>query len=303
LPLDDVSFDRGLISQMRLSKWDGGLLLQPAYQCRFATLTELDLSRLELTDADVIAFADQAEFPALKKLILSNNRITKVGAEALANAKGLPNLETLYLFGNIAINGDVLRRSANFKLHTLDLGERAEGYCMSQGQAEMARRGYLREHLRPFVAGYFEKYPLLQSAMLCVAQYWDDEANDAVHAKVLFSELFVPQMQGASYLAEPDELANDLNIPNTVIHDKSGDAGSVVGSYGEFAWDHNTAAIPIWASYSSEGGSQDWGVHVLEHYSPAVLFYRHGGYDILPMIRPQLNGIQSEWGAEGIPEG
>ena len=35
-----------------------------------------------------------------------------------------------------------------------------------------------------------------------------------------------------------------------------------------------------------------------EAYAPAVMFYRYGGCEILPMCRPQLNGVRPEWGWE-----
>ena len=28
------------------------------------------------------------------------------------------------------------------------------------------------------------------------------------------------------------------------------------------------------------------------------MFYRHGGYEILPMGRPHLDGIRPEWGGD-----
>src|SRR5437763_314517 len=67
LPVEDVTFERGLISKMRLAQWDGGKLLDPAYLARFATLTELDLSGLRMGDAGLAAFAASAQLPALRK--------------------------------------------------------------------------------------------------------------------------------------------------------------------------------------------------------------------------------------------
>ncbi len=90
LPIEDVCFERGLIGKMRLSEWAGGKLLGSACMPRLATVTELDLSALELGDAEMKAFAKTAHFPAMRKLILSDNSITNVGATALASAAGLP---------------------------------------------------------------------------------------------------------------------------------------------------------------------------------------------------------------------
>jgi hypothetical protein len=96
LPIDEVHFDRGLIAKMRLSRWDNGNMLDPAYAQRLATLTELDLSELQLGDDGLTTLAHKADLPALHKLILSGNGITNAGATALASAKGLPLLDTLY---------------------------------------------------------------------------------------------------------------------------------------------------------------------------------------------------------------
>src|SRR5262249_10659708 len=185
LPIEDGTFERGLIGKMRLSQWDRGKLLDPGCMARFVTLTELDLSGLGIGDAGLAALAASAEFPALRKLILSDNAISDAGATELAAAEGLPRLETLYLFQNMVGSACAALR----RMLDLDAGEREDGYCMSRGEAEMARRQYIREHLLPVVSRHFQTYETLQSAMLCVAQYWADEADDAVHSALIVSEL------------------------------------------------------------------------------------------------------------------
>lgn len=300
LPLEEVSFERGLISRMRLSRWESGKLLKPAQMQRLATLTELDLSGLQLGDDDLAAFAETAQFPALHKLILSENDITDRGAAALASATGLPQLDTLYLFQNSISDSarTVLEGSSRFCLGNLDLGERAEGYCMSPGEAEMARRQHLRTHLLPVVSRYFKTYPRLQSAMLCVAQYWADEADDAVHGILIMSELLEPTLEGVRW-SDEEEDSPDPNLPTTRIKTKYGNtASSAVDLYeAEAHWDDNNGAIPLWAAFAPEEGNQVYE-HFSEVYSPAVMFYRHGGYNILPMCRPHLDGVRPESGWE-----
>jgi uncharacterized protein (TIGR02996 family) len=295
LPIEDITFERGLITRMRLSRWDGGKLLDPTYALRFATLTELDLSGLQIGDDGLTAFAECTHFPALRKLILSDNGITDVGGDALAEATGLPDLDTIYLFQN-SISGDTrsaLEHTFHFTLRNLDLGGHEDGYCMSSGQAEMARRTYVREQLLPLVARYFTTYERLQSAMLCVAQYWADEADDAVHDTMIVSELFEPTLEGVEW---DDESGVDPNLPNTRINSKYG-SGSAVSLYeADVNWQDNSGAIPLWAAFAPEGGSQDFGIE--ENYAPAVMFYRHGGYYFFPMKRPHLDGIRPEWGWE-----
>ncbi len=302
LPIEEVSFERGLIARMRLSEWDDGRLLDPEYATSLATLTELDLSGLQLGDDGLVEFAKTAQLPALRKLILSDNGITNVGATALASAKGIPRLDTLYLFQNPLSVGDsvwetrtMLENAAHYCLGNLDLGERAEGYCMSAGEAEMARRRYLREHLLPIVSQHFTTYERLQSAMLCVAQYWEDEAHDAVHGVLIVSELFEPTLEGVNY--GRDESYVDPNLPNTRIKPGHGKGStSAVSIYGAGArFDDNGGAIPLWAAFAPEEGNQEYD-NYSEVYAPAVMFYRHGGSETLPMLRPQLDGVRPERG-------
>ena len=256
----------------------------------------MDLSGIGLDDDALTAFARTAHLPALRRLILSDNRITDAGAAALASATGLPRLDTIYLFGNPVGDGGraALERASRFRLGNLDLGERAEGYCMSPGEVEMARRQYLRTHLLPVVSRYFATYERLQSAMLCVAQYWADEADDAVHGTLVVSELFEPTLEGVVW--GNDEPGADPNVPNTRVKTDYGDSSSAVSIW-EAHWDDNTRAIPLWAAFAPEGGSQEYG-QLSECYAPAVMFYRHGGYEMLPMGRPHLDGVRPEWGWE-----
>jgi uncharacterized protein (TIGR02996 family) len=294
LPLEDVSFQGGLIAGARLSQWQDGRLLDTEHAPWLATLRELDLSSLGIGDAGLKMFAEEARFPALRKLILSDNGITDDGLSALARAAGLPRLETVYLSQNSLGNGarSILERVAHFHLKDLDLGERVEGYCMSPGETDVARRRYVRASLLPAVSRYFETHTLLRSAMLCVAQYWDDEASDAVHRELVVSELIEPTLEEVTRY----ESGSDPNVPNTHIESEFGDLGSLV-DFGSDTWNNNHDAIPLWAAFASEGGTQNYE-HLSDVYLPAVMFYRHGGYEILPMCRPHLDGIRPTWGSE-----
>lgn len=299
LPLEDVSFERGLIARMRLSEWEDGRMLHQEYAPWLAPLRELDLSGLQFGDVGLAAFAEKAQLSALRKLILSDNSITDASAAALAKAMGLPRLDMLYLFANPIGNGArvALERSPGFLLAELDVGERDEGFCMSPGEAEMARRRYVRTQLLPVVSRYFATYERLQSAMLCVAQYWNDEANDAVHGELIVSELLEPILEGA--IGYEDESVRDPNLTTTRIKGRYSEGScSAISLYETGAnWDDNNRAIPLWAAFAPEGGTQEYG-YLSEVYAPAVMFYRHGGYEFLPMCRPHLDGVRPEWGWE-----
>jgi hypothetical protein len=165
---------------------------------------------------------------------------------------------------------------------------------MSHGEAEMGRRLYVRERLLPVVSRYFKSHGLLRSAMLCVAQYWADEADDAVHGSLIVSELFEPTLKGVGYAFDKSHV--DPNIPNTSIKSAQGKRSSRIYLWDTGAsFDDNGGAIPLWAAFAPEGGSQEYE-SLDEVYAPAVMFYRHGGYEFLPMKRPHLDGVQPEWG-------
>lgn len=298
LPVEDVRFERGLVSRVRLPEWDRRLL-DPEFAPRFATLTELDLSDVRLGDDGVIAFARRGGFPVLRKLILSNTGVTDAGVTALADATGLPRLDTLYLFGNTVSEEarTLLDCSAYFTLGNLDAGEREDGYCMSPGEADVARRRWIRTDLWPFVRRQFVTHERLQSAALYVAQYWDDEAADAVHARLILSELPVPVLDGVDRYGS--EGAADPNIPTTRIQSPYGRGSSSLLDFWDTGvrWFDNSEAIPLWAAFSPEGGHQEYE-QLSEAYAPAVLFYRNGGHEVLPMRRPQLDGVRPERGWE-----
>jgi hypothetical protein len=295
--MEDVGFARGLIGSMRLSKWDDGRMLEAKHLAHLVTLTELDLSGLGIGDEGLVAFAEAARLPALRKLILSDNKITDAGAAALANAAGLPRLDTVYLFQNaITYQTSVaLEDSKRFTLADLDVGERPDGYQFSPGEAEMERRRYVRTTMLPLAMKYFQQYERLQSAALCVAQYWNDEASDAVHGMLVVSELFQPSL-GLRWVENPKK--PDPNLPTTQIPSRYADPGSVISFWeNQIPWDDNDGAIPLWAAYAPEDGNQEYE-NFSEVYLPAVMFYRHGGFDFLPMARPHLDGIRPEWEGE-----
>ena len=283
LPLEAVGFRRGLIAAARLSAWDARMLEAPW----LAGLEELDLSALALGSDELAAFARKARLPALRKLLLNDNGITDAGALALASATGSPRLDAVYLFGN-PISEDV---RAAFRQKSLDAGEPAEGYSMTPDESDAFRRRFVREQLLPIVSRYFAEHGLLRSAMLCVAQFWDDEASDAVHGLLVVSELPEPVLEGLGWGDE----GTDPNLPNKSLKPKfRGRSGSIIDFYDiGVRWGDNSDAIPLWAAFSPEGGSQHHG-RLSENYAPAVMFYSHGGYEFLPMPRPHLDGIRPE---------
>lgn len=59
------------------------------------------------------------------------------------------------------------------------------GYLYTSEQTAALRNEWTRDHLLPVLSARFTRLPALRSAYVVVAQYWNDEANDAVHCAVV----------------------------------------------------------------------------------------------------------------------
>ncbi len=124
--------------------------------------------------------------------------------------------------------------------------EEIPGKMFSAEETQLLRRRYIGEKILPALRLLFEKYPGLQSAALFVAQYWDDEANDAVHPWWLFSIHAVPDFAAA--FAEENLNADPVNLPDYPNHwdlyfnpaDRT------------IPWDNNGLSIPLFAAFCRE---------------------------------------------------
>jgi hypothetical protein len=79
-------------------------------------------------------------------------------------------------------------------------------------EAAHLRDQVIRKDVVPMIRRAFDAYPALQSATLLVAQFWCDEAHDAVHYDVVFSELSTPDIN-AAYLARRRRYEEDVAPP------------------------------------------------------------------------------------------
>lgn len=70
-------------------------------------------------------------------------------------------------------------------------------YNDSHGEEEAAalREQIIQDYVKPLFEACIYKYPMLLSAVLLVAQYFDDEAHDAVHHKFFVSMLETPDLK------------------------------------------------------------------------------------------------------------
>ncbi len=172
----------------------------------------------------------------------------------------------------------------------------APGYAYTPAQAHALRVAFIEQELLPALMKVFESKPGLKSALLCVAQYWDDEAGDAVHDLIVISELDEPDLERAVYYGEPDEVDPNILDPANRFKPQYDDPGSVLGCYDlRVNWNDNHEAIELWAGFAPEGGDQNYD-RFQECYAPAVLMRRDGSYQFFDMQRPWLDGIRAEWG-------
>jgi hypothetical protein len=130
----------------------------------------------------------------------------------------------------------------------------------SPQEAAAARERAMSTDLVPYVLGLFEEHSALRSCALCVAQFWCDEALDAVHYRFVWSERETPEIEAG--LAAGDEERDDANLPT--LH-------SVTAPYLR-AWDDNGDAISLYASYCRESCDQE--MSEAEVFLPYAIFRR-----------------------------
>lgn len=102
------------------------------------------------------------------------------------------------------------------------------------------RLTWLRDELKPWLKKHFKQNGEDQSVLLAVAQYWADEADDAVHLTALASKSRVP-----------DFFANEWNEEGA-----TGDTRGVDWS-NRPRWDDNGMSIRAFQAYCGELGSQE----------------------------------------------
>jgi hypothetical protein len=149
-------------------------------------------------------------------------------------------------------------------------------YLYTKEQAAELREKLIATHIFPQVKVAFAKYEQLNSAMLLVAQYWADEANDAVHYEVVFSVLPTPMLPTQLEDDSEAEAVDPINLPELPTHWEvlsTLDLNANENKYGRW-WDSNGEAIPAFAAFCKEYASQemDW----LEGYSSYAVFRRKG---------------------------
>ena len=179
-------------------------------------------------------------------------------------------------------------------------------YRYSKEEVAKLREAIIHNCIKPIVKKFFENHPQLNSAMLLVAQYYNDEASDAVHEFIFFSVLENPDFEAFSEAElHPDGL-DRINLPElshlmlmrsqyaikqslkNEIHDEAQIAER------SYDWDSNGEAIPAFAAFCKEGCHQE--MMLSESYSPCAILRRRGEeieVEVIgQMLRPWLDGFQ-----------
>jgi hypothetical protein len=154
------------------------------------------------------------------------------------------------------------------------------------------REEMMKTELEPMVAEVFKKHPELRSAVMLVSQYWNDEAEDAVHYDFFFSKLPEPDMEAAAK-SYGDE--DPVNLPEGWSHwDLMNSAELGID------WDDNGEAIPLFAAFTKEDCHQE--MTSVEAGSPYAFFMRTPkGVQtrvVARMLRPWLDGVRPSFERE-----
>ncbi len=200
-------------------------------------------------------------------------------------------------------------------------------------EAADLRDRVIREGVVPMVRRAFDAYPALQSATLLVAQFWCDEAHDAVHCDVIFSELRTPdtkaayrarrQRYGGDDVAPPPSasglfgwrtwlpwLGGSKTAPKLAPNvpppcEPNSDITNLpsirdVEMLDELEWDSNGEPISLFAAFCLEDCHQEMDER--EVYSPYAIIRRQNGDVAVEVVgvmtRPWLDGVVPEAGDE-----
>jgi len=175
--------------------------------------------------------------------------------------------------------------------------------------ASARRAAFIRDALVPYFRQHLRKQGL-RSALLLVAQYWADEADDAVHYEIIWSKLDEPDVAaGLAALDHEDGEGRD----RTNLDGRPQGIGLVANysaknpaQWGLIeGWDENLGAIPLFAQYCLEDCHQE--MLVSEAYAPCLRFRLIDDQVEYELVgenrRPWLEGVVPTWAQEHEGDG
>ena len=139
-------------------------------------------------------------------------------------------------------------------------------------------------------ADWLDRFEIV-TVVACVAQYWDDEASDAVHLRLVVSKLTEPDLKRGldRYGDRNKDHGGDPNLPDGLSQ------WDVATWERTQFWQNNGWAVPVAAAWCRDGGSQE-----LPDSANFTEFIRlnwaddHWGTSLSPKLRPWLDGVWSQ---------
>lgn len=162
---------------------------------------------------------------------------------------------------------------------------------MDSGDKVAARKTAM-QGLELMAKKLFASHPQYNSVLFGVAQYWADEADDAVHYDVCASERALPLWPHRCDQTVWDDDGYE-NVPGEACMN----CGEGIGYLG--MWDDNGAAIGAFEAYCHEAGSQEEAS--ASNYLPYAVA-RKTGDDVTIEIVGRLQRPENESGYEGEPD-
>ena len=166
----------------------------------------------------------------------------------------------------------------------------------SPEQTAQIRQCVLESRIQPDVRRMFDRFPVLQSAMLVVAQYSLGVSSRYIHFELAFSELETPDFHAFSVAW--NELEDPINLPS-------------IGNFVESGWDSMITDAVLWtfqqisppkliaafAAVCPAGGTENFE-YPEESYAPYAVLRRKGTQIAIEIVgriqRPWLDGITTE---------
>lgn len=148
------------------------------------------------------------------------------------------------------------------------------------------------EDARGFIRDPDTKY---KSVVLMASQYWDDEANDAVHLELIPSELEVPDLSELNlFKTWPNDGLHTNLLPQnqpSLTTDSEGDCYGQRFECGDVnAADPNFLNIPAFAMYAPESNQDN------PEYSPVGWYNQNGNFTFIrEPLRPRLNNVEPDY--------
>ncbi len=163
------------------------------------------------------------------------------------------------------------------------------------------REQYLQEKVHPVIKKLMETFPKINMVLFQVAQYWCDEAEDAVHCALVASDKFelsqaeiAESWQDGHFIEE--ETNEDFGIACLLNYLPQENIPKAIELYQTIQipdWDENEDMIPLFAAYTNEGYFQD--DDPINKYRSCAIFRRSASNIEMQVVseqsRPWLEGV------------